>query len=140
MTLPLVEQLDPSGSVFPASTCGRVQLRDVDDELGGDLVGGAGDVQLASDEVEQAAVDLDAHRRALQLDVDGHLDGLGHQHALEVDVQDAARDRVHLHLADHGVAALVGAGELKQEDRVRGQREVEQVRRSSGTGTVLKQP
>src|SRR5438270_5030603 len=94
----------------------RAEVRDVDFDRVGDGVGETFDVKLAHLPVEDAAL-FDADRVAAEMDRNGQADHLVHHHAHEIDVRHAARDRVHLHVLDHGVALLIGAGHLQQKDR-----------------------
>ena len=86
-----------------------VERADVERELVRDLGRQALDLDLAGDEVEHAALVLDAVGHADDLDLDPHRHPLDQVDALEVDVQDAAVDGIDLQLADHGVV-IVGAG------------------------------
>ena len=75
------------------------------------------DMKLAKLKVDDAAFALHALRNAGDVNRDGDADDLVHDHAHEIDVRQLPGDRVHLHVLDHGVTLLIGAGHLQEENR-----------------------
>ena len=73
------------------------------DRLSGMSLRQALDLDFAGDEVDEAALGLDAHGLAAVDDGDGDPDGLVHGDPDEVGMEELVGDRVDLQLLDHGV-------------------------------------
>src|SRR5215210_7098115 len=95
-----------------------MEAGDVDLDVGRNVAGQALDLELARDELEQAALGLDADGRAHQLDGDRDVHLLVHLDALEVEMDDHPAHRVPLQVAEDGMAFLAAVGELEQEDGI----------------------
>src|SRR5206468_4470839 len=93
-----------------------LQLRDVDHDLLGDVRRQTLDPQLAGDDVEHAALHLDADGHALDLDVDVDLERLVEGDLVEVRVEQPALDGLDLELLEDDLAAA--AAEVEVEQRV----------------------
>ena len=75
------------------------------------------DLDVAADELDQAALLLDALRLAVDEHRDGHLQELVHRDAVEVGVEHRVRDRVELEVL-HEHARVARARQLQRDQRV----------------------
>jgi hypothetical protein len=98
-------------------TPGAAQLVDVHLDVLGNVAGQAFDFDLAADELEHAALLLDALRLALDDHRDRHLNHLVHRHAIEVGVQHFVGDRVELVSLDQH-PRVAAAGQLQRDQGV----------------------
>ena len=114
-----IEELDRAGvrQVADANCLMQAEIGDIDIDVAGNVAGEALDFDFAQDQIEHAALVLDADGNADEPNRNAGLHGLVHGDALEVDVQQRVANRLILPVDDHGLGDAL-AGDVHVEDGV----------------------
>ena len=107
------------------------QLADVDLDVLRNIGRQTFDVDLAPDELEEAALLLDALGLAFDDHRNRDVDGAVHPDAVEVRVQQRVRDRIELVFLDQH-ARVAGAAKLQRDERVGPRLRVENLQERAG--------
>src|ERR1700733_11566702 len=111
-------QLVAMRQIGNAQHIAKREVRDIDDDVAGNIAWQALDFDFAQHLVENAALGLDADRNAGELDRHFDANGLVEGNALEINVNQVALDRLVLPVNDHSLGLGCRSIDLEVEDGV----------------------